>query len=340
MQSPLAAEAMLNGQPYPLKALYCTAGNPVVNMQNGRKVWKALQKLEFLAVADFFMTPTAELADIVLPASTWLEKDDMGDFPNLMYTNYLAAGQKAVEPLYECWDDRKILIELGQRVHWTGSTKLPWNNTAEINDATVKSLGMTYRELAEKGYLMEPLQYQKYLQRGFRTPTGKVELYSTIFKKHGYDPLPTFHEPPESPVSTPELFAEYPLILITGGRNVAYFNTEGRQISRLRKLVPDPVIEIHPVTAGEAGIKEGDWVWVETPQVKGERVRFKAKLTTDIDERVVHAPHGWWFPEKPAPEHGCFDSNINVVLTGDPPREPICGSIRSRGTLCKIYKAS
>ena len=72
--------------------------------------------------------------------------------------------------------------------------------------------------------------------------------------------------------------------------------------------------------------------------VRGERVKLKAKLTTDIHPKIVHAAYGWWFPEKPSPEHGCFDSNINVVLTGDPPREPICGSVRTRGTLCRIYK--
>lgn len=119
---------------------------------------------------------------------------------------------------------------------------------------------------------------------------------------------------------------------------MAYFHSEGRQISQLRKLAPDPEVEIHPDTAREANIKDGDWVWIETPKVKGERVRFKAKLTSHIHPRVVHAAHGWWFPEKPAPGHGCFDSNINVVMSADPPREEICGSVPTRGTLCRIYK--
>jgi len=334
----LAVEAMLNGKPYPLKALYCTTGNPVVNMQNSRRVWQALHNLELLVVTDFFMQPTAELADFVLPATTWLEKDDMGDFPNLMYTNYIAAGQKAVEPLHECWDDRKILIELSKRITWPDRTPMPWNDVDELNNASVKSLGITFCDLQDKGYIEEPMQHRKYIKKGFNTPTGKVELYSTTFEKYGYDPLPTFHEPPESPVSTPELIPEYPLILITGGRDIAFFNTEGRQIPRLRKRMPDPLVDIHPDTASEAGIAEGDWVWLETPQVRGARIRLKAKLTTDVHPNVVHAPHGWWFPEKPGPEHGCFDSNINVVLTDDPPREPICGSLRTRGTLCKIYK--
>jgi len=334
----LAAEAMLEGKPYPLKAIYCTTGNPVVNMQNSKKMWRALKNLDLLVVADFFMQPTAELADYVLPASTWLEKDDMGDFPNLMYTNYIAAGQKAVEPLYECWDDRKILIELGKRIDWPDRVPMPWKNTDELNDAMVKDMGMTFRDLQKIGYITEPMKYRKYIEKGFNTPTGKVELYSTRLENFGYDPLPVYHEPPESPVSTPELMSEYPLILITGGRSISHFNTEGRQIPKLRKLVPDPLIEIHPDTARKVGIAEGDWIWLETPQVKGERIRLKAKLTTGIHPGVVHAPHGWWFPEKPAPEHGCFESNVNVVLTGDPPREAICGSVRTRGTLCRISR--
>jgi anaerobic selenocysteine-containing dehydrogenase len=334
----LAVEAMLEGRPYPLRAIYNTTGNPVVNMQDSKKMWQALKSLDLLVVADFFMQPTAELADYVLPTSTWLEKDDMGDFPNLMYTNYIAAGQKAIEPLYECWDDRKILIELGKRIDWPGRVLLPWRDVNELNDAMVADMGMTFKELQEKGYVIEPMRYRKYAAEGFSTPTGKVELYSTRLEEYGYDPLPTFHEPPESPVSTPEILPEYPLILITGGRDISHFNSEGRQIPDLRERLPEPFIDIHPDTAREAGIKEGDWVYLSTPQAEGERVKFKARLTTDIQPGVVHAPHGWWFPERPGPEHGCFDSNINVVLSGGPPRESICGSVRTRGTLCRISR--
>jgi thiosulfate reductase/polysulfide reductase chain A len=292
-----------------------------------------------LVVADFFMQTTAEIADYVLPASTWMEKDDMGDFPNLMYTNYISAGQKAVKPLYECRDDREILLDLQKRIDWPDRVPMPWSNVDELNNAMAEALGMkNFRELQEKGCIIEPMRYKKYIGKGFNTPTGKVELYSTRLAENGYEPLPVYHEPPESPYSTPELLSEYPLILITGGRNIAQFNTEGRQIASLRKLRPDPLLDIHPETAEKMGITDGEWVWLETPQVKGERITLKAKLTTDVHPQVVHAPHGWWFPEKPGPEHGCFDSNINVVLSGDPPREPICGSVRTRGTLCRVYK--
>ena len=113
--------------------------------------------------------------------------------------------------------------------------------------------------------------------------------------------------------------------------------SKGREIEQLRRRKPEPEIEIHPVTARKMELEGGEWVWVETPQVSGERVKLKVRLTEGIDPRVVHADYAWWFPEKPGPEHGCFESNISVVLS-DQPREPVCGSVPVRGTLCKVYK--
>ncbi|MFC1917135.1 molybdopterin-dependent oxidoreductase [Chloroflexota bacterium] len=331
----LANEAMLSGNPYPLKALYCAGGNPVINTQDCRRVWQALQKLDTLVVTDFFMTPTAELAHYVLPAATWLERDEYCDG---IYVNYLGIRQKAIEPIAECWDDLKIIMELVKRIPWSLHRVLPWQDVAEYNEWRVSELGHTFAELKALPFLEWPVRYKKYEEIGFSTPTGKVELYSTIFKRFGYETLPSYHEPPESPSSTPELAQEYPLILITGSRYMAYYHSDGRQISQLRRMVPDPEIEIHPDTAAHAGISDGDWVWIETPRGRGQRITMKAKLISDIDPRVVHAAHGWWFPEKPAPEHGCFDSNINVLLSFDGLPEPICGSVPTRGTLCRVYK--
>ncbi|MBU2498296.1 MAG: molybdopterin-dependent oxidoreductase [Proteobacteria bacterium] len=331
----LAARAMLHGKPYPLKALFLAGGNPVVNMQDTRRTWKAFKSLELFVVADFFMTPTAELADYVLPATTWLERDECCDE---QYMNCIAARQKAVEPLYESRDDVQMVIDLVRRIPWADRKYLPWKSVDEFNDFRVRGMGMTFEEFKNKGYVPLDPEYKPYEKKGFSTPTGKVEIHSTIFEKHGYDPLPVYVEPPHSPVSTPRLLKDYPYILITGARSMEYYHSSGRQIEPLRKRMPDPEIEVHPETARRENLEEGDWVWVETPQIKGERVRFKVKFTSNIDPRVVHAPHGWWFPEKPAPDHGCFESNIDVVLSDDPPRERICGSVATRGTLCRIYK--
>jgi anaerobic selenocysteine-containing dehydrogenase len=331
----LAAKAMLYGEPYPLKALFVAGGNPVVNMQNTRRTWEAFKGLDLLVVSDFFMTPTAELADYVLPATTWLERDECCD---LQYMNCIAARQKAVRPLFESRDDIRMIIDLVKRISWAKRKYIPWQDVEEFNDFRVKGMGMSFEQFKENGYVTVDPQYKHYEKKGFTTPSGKVEIYSTIFEQHGYDPLPTYTEPRESPFSSPELMKDYPYILITGGRTIEYYHSSGRQIKPLRKRLPDPEIEVHPDAAQRENIEEGDWVWVETPQVKEERVRLRVKFASGLDPRIVHAQHGWWFPENPAPDHGCFESNIDVVLSDDPPREKICGSVPTRGTLCKIYK--
>jgi anaerobic selenocysteine-containing dehydrogenase len=333
--SPLALDAMLTGRPYPIKALYCAGANPIINVQNSKKVLRALQTLDLFVVTDYFMTPSAELADYVLPATTWAEREECCD---LSYMNYVSARQKAIEPQYESWDDLKIVIELAKKIPWSDRRIVPWMSVDECNEWMVAGMGITFDELKKKGYRSVSHEYKKYEKNGFDTPSRKVELHSSLFEAHGYDPLPHFKEPPESPFSRPDLVKEFPLILITGGRAIEYFHSEGRQIPELRQRKPDPEIEIHPDTAKEADIKDGDWVWVETVKIEGERVRLRARLHPDLHPQVVHADHGWWFPEKEAPEHGCFESNINVVLSGDPPRDEICASVPTRGTLCRISK--
>jgi anaerobic selenocysteine-containing dehydrogenase len=181
-----------------------------------------------------------------------------------------------------------------------------------------------------------PVSYRKYEETDFRTPSGKIELKSSILEGAGYEPLPHHIEPPESPVSTPDLAEEFPLIL-TNFRHKAYEHTEYRQIAPLRELLPEPLIEINPITASQLGINEGDEVWVETPKFSS-RVTAKADLVHELHPRVVALLFGWWFPEKEAPEHGCFEANVNAIIDNGPPYEPINGNYQSRGVLCRIGK--
>lgn len=148
----------------------------------------------------------------------------------------------------------------------------------------------------------------------FDTSSGKVELRSTVFERCGLDPLPYYEEPPESPVSRPELAEEYPLVLTTGAKTRFFFHSEHRQIPSLRSKNPDPVTEIHPETAAELCIEDGDWIVIEN---RHGRCKQKARLTDKIHPRVVSAQHGWWFPEKAGPEpslFGAWESNINLLL--------------------------
>jgi len=323
-------DAILTGKPYPVKALQLHGSNPVLTRANAREVYKALKQVDFLVVADFFLTPTAELADLVLPAATWLELTYLGGY--FLRHGYLFPRKKIVQ-IGECWQDQKMFNELGKRLgqkDWFDKVEDAW-------DYILEPAGLTWEKAKEMPYIKGETEYRKYEKKGFSTPTRKVELYSTIFEEWGYDPLPRYREIPESPVSKPEMAKEYPYILTAGARCPVFFHSEHRMIPWLREIHPDPIVEIHPQTAEKHGIKEGDWVFIESPR---GRIKQRAKLTTGIDPRVVAAQHGWWFPEVKTPDHGWDKSNINILTDNDPAGYDVAmGSTNLRVLLCKIYRA-
>ncbi len=321
----------------PIRMVHCQGGNLLVSEANTREVVAGLLNVEFISVADLFMSPLAEYADIVLPAAHWLETDNVLDS---MATFYVSAVNKVIDPPGEAWPDHKILNELGKRV-----APQHWFNDAEVMlNYQLRKAGMTWAEFSARGFVAKTGRDQPYYKYrtdywrkggGFATPTGKVELFSTIMERLGYDPLPHYREPNESPYSTPELAKEFPLILSTGGRAPYYFHGQYRQIPWLRQLQPYPVTEIHPETAQKLGIDAGDWVWIETSR---GRIRQRAHLFPGIDPRVVRVQHQWWYPEMPAPDHGLMISNANVLTSSDPPFDSAIGSTSLRALLCRVYK--
>lgn len=322
--------AILTGQPYPVKAMLIHGSNPVVTRENAQEVYRALSRLEFLSVSDFFMTPTAELADIVLPAATWLEADYLGGF--FFRHGYIFPRKKIVQ-IGECKSDFEMFHELGKRV---GQEE--WGENVEQDlDGILKPAGLTWQQVKDLPFLRGTVTYRKHEQKGFSTPTRKVEFSSTILQELGYDPLPTFKEVPESPVSRPDLLERYPYILITGARTPVFFHSEHRMIPWLRELHPDPIVELHPDTAQKHGIKEGDWVYIESPR---GRIRQRAKLTTGIRPQVVAIQHGWWFPEVKTPDHGWKESNSNILTDNDPKGlDAAMGASNLRVLLCRVDRA-
>jgi anaerobic selenocysteine-containing dehydrogenase len=323
-----AWDAVLAEKPYPVKAGYLVGTNPVLSRANAAEVYEALKKLDFLAVSDFFMTPTAELADIFLPAGTWLEQNHVAE--NWKFHGYVLARQKVVE-IGECWQDHKIFMELGKRMgqKW-------WGTVEDALDWLLEPAGLTWEQFKEKGYLHGEQRYYKYKEKGFSTPTGKVELYSTIFEKWNIDPLPKYTEIPESPVSTPELAEKYPYILNAGLRTPSFFHTANRNIPWLREIRPDPIVEIHPQTAAKHGINEGNWVWIESPR---GRAKERTKLNKGIHPDVIVAEHGWWYPEIKSPDHGWDVSNINMLTDNShESMDPVMGATNLRVLLCNVRR--
>lgn len=333
---PTVLTAMRTGEPYPVTAFLNFGNNGLVSYANSRDVYQALLSLDFVMAMDIYMTPTAELADIVLPAATWLELDQLFAAPTA--ASHVVLAQQKILRLWESRSDEEVLAELAQRLNLDSACE----PVEEILNRQLTAAGMRYKEfqgmtfedMKQRGAISVPIQYKKYEETGFQTPSGKVELASAYMERLGYDPLPYYQEPPESPISDPELAKEYPLILVTGGRSPYYFQSEYRQISCLRRKEPEPLVETHPATAAKQNISSGDWVWIETPR---GRIKQKALLTDSIDPRVINVQHGWWFPEKSAPGYGVWESNANVLTNNGPPYDPAMGTYQLRALLCKIY---
>lgn len=332
---PTVLRAIITSDPYPVKAMFNVGRNPVLTFPDTRNVLEALKSLELLVVCTYTMSPTVELADVVLPRAHPFE---INRLITNGYGQWLSAVERAVEPPEECWDDVKTLFELTKKMKQKGYIDegfVPWRDVQECIDDMLKDTGTTFEGLEKEGVVTVPLMYRKYEESGFRTPSGKVELYSSLLGRYGYDPLPFYQEPPNSEISAPRLADKYPLMLITS-RQLAHNLSRFPENPWVRNLTPYPQLEIHPEAARERGIAEGDLVWIETP--KG-RCKHKAKVTERIHPKVVNGSFGWWFPEKPSPEHGCLEANINAVMSYEPPYDPVVGINSVQGVLCEVCRA-
>jgi anaerobic selenocysteine-containing dehydrogenase len=148
--------------------------------------------------------------------------------------------------------------------------------------------------------------------------------------------LPTYTEPPEGPRVQPERAKEYPFICTTGRRIPVYFHSEHRQLPWCRENWPVPRVEINPVDAEELGIKQGDWVWIETERHK---IRQCADLYYGIKRGVINLEHSWWMPEFKGVTKGFDLVSCNALVNKDL-RDPLIGSNHLRAYNVKIYKAT
>ncbi|MFH1951798.1 MAG: molybdopterin-dependent oxidoreductase [Pseudomonadota bacterium] len=315
----LVWRTMLEGKPYPLRAFLAMSGNVLLSVENSSLAREALSTVPFFALAGLQMSPTAAMADIVLPAAHWAETPQIVELGNWVFCH-----ENAAEPLPDCRDDRDILIDLARRLGLEGF----WTSREQSLNYRLESLKMTWDQFKDMGMYERRVEDKKYEKLGFQTPSKKVEFYSNTLERLGYDPLPTHHEPPESPVSRPALAEDYPLILITGIRNINRCLTYN--VDSLKNFYPDPLIEIHPDTAKQLCIEDGDWVRIETPRGS---IRQKAKLFDGISPRVVAAPYGFWHS---GPD-GWREMNINVLTDSDN-LGPEVGSSSLKALMCKVSR--
>ncbi len=279
----------INAGKSPVKVWFSVGGQQIVHLANTNEVVAAIEKVEFMSHADLFMGPMAEAADIVLPAAHWLELDDVYDMhPRFM----IEAHNKVIDPPGEAKADAWIFNEIGKRVvpdKW-------FEDVESMLDYQVrkgKNGTMTWKDFSEQlvsGCYGPDQVYYKYKTNywheggGFPTPSKKFEFHSNHLESLGYDPLPVFREPGESPVSTPELYKEYPLVMSSGFRQPFYFLGQYRNIPWLRSYMEFPQCQMHPETCEKYGVEDGDIVWIESPR---GRIRQKLRAFPGIKKGML-----------------------------------------------------
>ncbi len=296
---PTLFKAMRTGKPYPVKAMLVLGNNTLLSFANQKGILEAFMNQELVVAYENFSTPTAQLADYVLPGDMWLERPALG--PVFDVAPIVTTSQQVLAPKGECKNIYDLIKGLADRMGL--KEHFPWGDIEAFYDWRLSPLGMTWEQASQNPVV--PLKPTADGTR-FGTPSGKVELHSSILEKLGYDPLPYFKEPDD-----PSLADEYPLTVFVGLREPANYNTCLRQISELRKRIPEPLLLMNPVDIEKYHIAEGAWAWVETPAGK---LQLMVKADAVQPQGTIRVPHGWWKPEKP---QGIKDHLSDAVLLND-----------------------
>ncbi len=319
-------DSILDEEPYPLKMLVVQSANPVVAMTDSNRVLRALKKLEFLVVIDLFMTRTAKLADVVLPASSCFEKTQLNRA--FIRNNPLRIQNQVIDWIGESRPDWKITFDLARRIGL--EKEFPWQTAEEAIDYQLEPTGITVDMLRQRpdGIRTEEMEHEKYKVRGFDTPSGKVEFYSQRLKDQGYQPVPLFDEEAVNPISFYDKRDEYPILGISGARTNRFTHSQFRNIPSLVKEAPNCFVDIHAHDAKEKGIRGGDLIKIENPR---GHITMKARISDVVYPGSIRIAWGC----------GEMDPEANLNnLTDDEKRNDITGTPCSRSFMCRIEKVS
>ncbi|MGI9862386.1 molybdopterin-dependent oxidoreductase [Moorella naiadis] len=309
-----------SGFPYPIKGMLAFGLNYHM-WPDSSFMAASLNKLDLLVDVDLFMTDSARLADIILPACSSLERSEFRCYQE----GYAIYTQPAIKPLYDSRPDTEIIFELARRL---GIDDPLLNGGYEASlDWILAPSGLSIAELKQYPggmYVPKPAEVRerRYKVKGFATPTGKMEFQSQVLATLGYESLPVYHPPRLSQAETPEIAKEYPLILNTGSRLPMFIHSRTFRLSWTRSLRPQPALDMNPVDAAELGIQQGEKVRLSTPQ--GSIIVF-ANLTPAVRPGVIHMYHGY------------TEADVNLLVAADY-LDPLSGYPGYKSLLCKVEK--
>ena len=302
--------------------------NPVLIQANEKRTRQALEKVDFLMVNEIFPTATSALADLVLPITSDFESYGYRAYSSLE-GGFLALARPVAQPVGQSRPIFEVEYELAERMGL--EKQYPFQDTISWLKHMIRPSGVSFERLDGEQivYATPPVQYRKFEQGGFNTPSGKVEFYSTAFESKGYSPLPVFSEPTGDPLGPDARSSkEFPLLGSTK-RPAQFVHTKFRNIKALTRSYPDPLVWLHPQDASERSILEGNEVEVSSPR---GQITLKAKLTEDTQPGHIWIDFGWGNPTD-------GKANINV-LVDDTNFDPVSGGTPHRLFKCQVRNMS
>ncbi|MEG1494189.1 MAG: molybdopterin dinucleotide binding domain-containing protein, partial [Gordonibacter sp.] len=341
----LVLHAMETGEPYPVRALIVNATNPLLTYADTHRVFEAFMGLDLLVVLEYYMTPTASIADYVLPIAAAVERPILqvhGGVANIGY-----GGPAAVDPYYERRCDYEVFRELGKRLGQGDAW--PESTLAEAFAMQLARAGLDWDLFCELGIYYQQPAFAKHelpgldgRPQGFATTTGKIELASEFLPLLGGPRLPE----PAVPVTlcSEGLRAQAEqeggawLPMITGSRKQPYNASMYFNNPAFRAKSPYPVVEVSEATAVRLGLAAGDRVEIATDNGSARFILGTAPMRDDL----VNVDYGWWHPEwEPgSPDFGgMWESNVNC-LTSCAPGEPMIGTWSYNAIDCVLRKVN
>ena len=334
--------AVVDAEPYPVRMLMSFGGNLLAAQPDTARAGQALAALEFHVHADFFVNATAREADILLPVSTSWEREGLrtGFDASLDGLRRVQLRPAVISPIGEARSDTEIALALAKRL---GLASAMFDlDVDKGHDAVLAGAGLTVAELREKpegvevagAVALDPQAVEvDGRPRGYPTPTRRIEIYSERLLAVGQAPLPSLAA--DALAATD---ASFPLRL-GSAKTVAYCHSQHRNIPALRRLMPDPQLEISPADAQARGIATGDWVRIETPA--GSAVA-RAAIVTGLASGAVFGQHGWWVAGAEGTPYDAahpLAANLNGAI-GTERADPISGSIPLRAYCCEVRRVS
>ena len=271
-----------SGEPYPVKAIFALGLNHKMFVNN-EKLLDAIDQLDFFVDVDLFWTTAARHADIILPACSSLERQELiAQGPMVRFT------EPVIKPLYQSKSDVDIICELANYLDLDYDDKLLRSGYETVCKYVLRKVGVTLDALKASPTAMKIPGTMRFfegrsLADGLRTPTGKIELYSEtvagISQSYQLDPVPTYRESLNKVSKT-----KYPLILTAGGRLPGEFHSRLMGVKTTKILRPNAAADIHPLDAANYGIEQGDPLWIRT---EVGQIQVEANLTNTVKRGVV-----------------------------------------------------